>query len=81
LNPIVTQGTHAKEDEFEFNKDAWMYVCKAGQLAIRKTRTDGKEVLNHSKELQEEGFMYGWAAYTFLMRAKAEEYCWGRMGF
>src|SRR5699024_1435963 len=37
LNPI-TQGTRTKEDEFEFNKDAGMYVCKAGHMAIRKAR-------------------------------------------
>src|SRR5699024_8320311 len=37
LNPI-TQGTRTKEDEFEFNKDAGKYVCKAGHMAIRKAR-------------------------------------------
>ena len=43
LNPFVTQGTRKKEDEFEFNKDAGMYVCKAGHMAIRKARK-GKKV-------------------------------------
>lgn len=38
LNPTITQGTRKKEDEFEFNKDAGMYVCKAGHMAIRKSR-------------------------------------------
>ncbi|GAA3326960.1 hypothetical protein GCM10020331_065000 [Ectobacillus funiculus] len=38
LNPVVTQGIRKKEDEFEFNKDAGMFVCKAGHLAIRKKR-------------------------------------------
>jgi IS5 family transposase len=38
LHPNITQGTRKKEDEFEFNKDAGMYVCKAGHLAIKKTR-------------------------------------------
>ena len=42
LNPVVTQGTRTKEDEFEFNKDAGMYVCKAGHLAIRKARQGKK---------------------------------------
>ncbi|WLR57022.1 IS1182 family transposase [Mesobacillus subterraneus] len=42
LNPSVTQGFRTKEDEFEFNKDAGMYVCKAGHLAIRKARTGKK---------------------------------------
>ncbi|MDP4155766.1 MAG: IS1182 family transposase [Bacillota bacterium] len=36
LHPLVTNGSRAKEDEFEFNKDAGMYVCKAGHMAIRK---------------------------------------------
>jgi hypothetical protein len=38
LNPNITQGTRQKEDEFDFNKDAGMYVCKAGHMAIRKAR-------------------------------------------
>ena len=36
LNSVVTQGTHTKEEEFIFNKDAGMYQCKAGHLAVRK---------------------------------------------
>jgi transposase len=36
LNPVITQGTRKKEDEFEFNKDAGMFVCKAGHMAIKK---------------------------------------------
>jgi len=42
LNPQITQGTRKKEDEFEFNKDAGMYVCKAGHMAIRKARQGKK---------------------------------------
>jgi hypothetical protein len=38
LNPNITQGTREKEDEFDFNKDAGMYVCKAGHMAIRKAK-------------------------------------------
>jgi len=44
LNPVVTQGNRKKEDEFEFNKDAGMYVCKAGHMAIRKARQGKKGV-------------------------------------
>ena len=36
LNSVVTQGTRTKEDEFIFNKDAGMYQCKAGHLAVHK---------------------------------------------
>ena len=42
LNSIVTQGNRSKEDEFEFNKDAGMYQCKAGHLAIRKEKDSRK---------------------------------------
>ncbi|MGO1061178.1 IS1182 family transposase [Planococcus sp. FY231025] len=42
LNPVTAYGTRKKEDEFEFNKDAGMYVCKAGHLAIRKARQGKK---------------------------------------
>lgn len=44
LNPAVTQGNRKKEDEFQFNKDAGMYVCKAGHMAIRKARQGKKNV-------------------------------------
>ncbi|TQR19899.1 transposase, partial [Psychrobacillus vulpis] len=39
LNPMITQGGRAEEDEFEFNKDAGMFVCKVGHMAIRKAGT------------------------------------------
>ena len=42
LNPSVTQGFRKREDEFEFNKDAGMYVCKAGHIAVRKARQGKK---------------------------------------
>lgn len=44
LNPMITQGSRKKENEFDFNKDAGMYVCKAGHMAIRKARTGKKNV-------------------------------------
>jgi hypothetical protein len=44
LNPSVTQGFRKKEDEFEFNKDAGMYVCKAGHMAFRKALQGKKGV-------------------------------------
>lgn len=43
LNPQITQGGRKKEDEFEFNKDAGMYVCKAGHMAIRKAKQARKK--------------------------------------
>lgn len=44
LNPSVTQGYRKKENEFGFNKDAGMYVCKEGHMAIRKARQGKKGV-------------------------------------
>jgi transposase len=44
LNPGVTQGNRQKEDGFQFNKDAGMYVCKAGNMAIRKARQGKKDI-------------------------------------
>jgi hypothetical protein len=44
LNPSITQGNRKKEDVFEFNKDAGMYVCKAGHMAIWKARSGKKGV-------------------------------------
>ncbi|MDT8862071.1 transposase, partial [Alkalihalobacillus sp. MEB130] len=41
LHPIITHGTR-KNDEFEFNKDAGMYVCKAGHMATHK-KYDGRK--------------------------------------
>jgi hypothetical protein len=42
LHPHITHGTRSKEEEFEFNKDAGMYVCKAGHMAVRKKYEERK---------------------------------------
>ena len=42
LNPIISHGIPAEEDEFQFNKDAGMYVCKAGHMATEE-KSDGKK--------------------------------------
>lgn len=42
LNPVITDGIRPKEKEFEFNKDANLFVCPAGHLATRKARTGKK---------------------------------------
>lgn len=42
LNPQITQGGRAKEDEFEFNKNAGMYVCKAGHMAKARIGKKGQ---------------------------------------
>ena len=42
LNPSITQGFRKEEDMFDYNKDAGMFVCPAGHLAIRKARQGKK---------------------------------------
>jgi transposase len=42
LNPSITQGFRKEEDKFDYNKDADMFVCPAGHLAIRKARQGKK---------------------------------------
>jgi len=43
LSSCVVNGIRSKEDEFEFNKDAGMFVCKAGHMAVSKTRRHNKQ--------------------------------------
>ncbi|EHQ26446.1 IS1182 family transposase [Mucilaginibacter paludis] len=44
LNPSITQGFRKDQDKFDYNKDAGMFVCPAGHLAIRKARTGRKNI-------------------------------------
>lgn len=50
LNPLITQGHRKKEDEFLFNKDAGMYVCPAGHMAIRRARQGKKGVAKNQTD-------------------------------
>lgn len=43
LNPSITQGFRKGQDKFDYNKDADMFVCPAGHLAIRKARQGRKD--------------------------------------
>lgn len=36
LHPVITNGKHKKDTGFVFNKDADMYACPAGHLAVKK---------------------------------------------
>jgi hypothetical protein len=42
LNPSITQGFRNQENTFDYNKDAGMFVCPAGHMAIRKARQGKK---------------------------------------
>lgn len=43
LSPSIAQGFRKQEDAFDYNKDAGMFVCPAGHMAIRKARQGKKE--------------------------------------
>ena len=43
MNPAITHGTRKEEEKFDYNKDADMFVCFAGHLAMYK-RVQGKKV-------------------------------------
>ena len=44
LNPAVSQGARKEENKFEFNKDAGMFVCPAGHMAIRCAKQGKKNI-------------------------------------
>ena len=43
LSKSVTHGNGKNKDDFEYNKDAGMYVCKAGHMAIKKVKSGSKD--------------------------------------
>jgi len=43
LSKMVTHGNSRRNNEFEYNKDAGMYVCKAGHMAIIKRKQGMKK--------------------------------------
>ena len=43
LSNMVTHGNTQRKDNFEYNKDAGMYVCKAGHMAIKKVKSGSKK--------------------------------------
>jgi len=43
LSKSVTHGNGKNKGDFEYNKDAGMYVCKAGHMAIRNARQGSKK--------------------------------------
>jgi hypothetical protein len=42
LNPCIAQGFRKDEEKFDYNKDADMFICPAGHMAIRKARQGKK---------------------------------------
>ena len=50
LHPVISNGTRDSEQEWEYNKDAGMYVCPNGQLAFRKA-VQGKKNQGENQRL------------------------------
>ena len=50
LNPTITQGFRKEEDKFDYNKDAAMFVCPAGHIAIRKACQGKKNIGKNQTE-------------------------------
>jgi hypothetical protein len=43
LNPVISNGNRKDDSRFDFNKDAGMFVCPAGHMAIRKVKQGKKD--------------------------------------
>ena len=43
LHPVISNGLRKEEEKFDFNKDAGMFVCPAGHMAIRKAKQGKKD--------------------------------------
>ena len=42
VNPSISQGSRSESEQWEYNKDAGMYICPAGHMAIRKAKQGKK---------------------------------------
>lgn len=50
VNPSISQGIRPENEQWDYNKDAGMYVCPAGHMAIRKAR-QGKRGVQGNQQL------------------------------
>lgn len=50
LNPTISNGARKEQDKFDFNKDAGMFVCPAGHMAIRRA-VQGKKGLGQNQSM------------------------------
>ena len=58
LSNFVTHGNSQRNNNFEYNKDAGMYVCKAGHMAIRKTRYGNKNSKDSKHRSEGEAYYF-----------------------
>lgn len=50
VNPVISQGHRSESEQWEYNKDAGMYVCPAGHMAI--------ELKKHGRKTQNQIYSY-----------------------
>ncbi len=87
LNPIIANGSRLPKDSWDYNKDAGMFVCPAGHMAIRKARTGKKnQAKNQSMTyyfdvnkcqrcpLQETCYKIGAKTKTYSVTIKSKEH-------
>ena len=58
LSKFVTHGNSQRNNNFEYNKDAGMYVCKAGHMAIRKAKQGSKRKKSDGNNSQVECYYF-----------------------
>lgn len=49
LSKSVTHGNGKNKEEFEYNKDAGMYVCKVGHMAVKKLHQKANKYNNYTE--------------------------------
>ena len=51
LHPCISQGFRKDGDRFDYNKDAGMYVCPTGHMAIRKSKESREKEKKSPREV------------------------------
>lgn len=52
LHPVMSNGSRKKEDMWDFNKDAGMFICPEGHIAIRKRLEIRKDRPNYNPSMK-----------------------------
>ncbi|WP_338233243.1 IS1182 family transposase [Companilactobacillus muriivasis] len=52
LHPVMSNGTRKKDELWDFNKDAGMFICPAGNMAYRKSITTSKKHPNYNPSVR-----------------------------
>lgn len=58
LSKFVTHGNSQRNNNFEYNKDAGMYVCQAGHMAIKKQKSKIKSKENKKLVTEVENYFF-----------------------